>query len=328
MQHAYTAAEVANLLGCSLPTVYSYEKKGLIQKMADPHQLSGVSRFEREGVDRLKREKEQLNAAGRSITEVAQRLGVYPPKVKEAIAALSLDIQSVPSSFQSTKLRYAITKAQEREIGQYLKRQKGTRSKRNHLYSPTSDVALYQSFLLAGEQSVRLRRNEQAEFGFYLDEHEFLPYLEALRSHDLEPRYGIHQARQSVQQGFTDLVVSTGKKAFYQITDVLYAVCGVENFNAEIRDGHLVASIRNGKYAVNAVATEEALKMTQKVIQTGKVEIDGDYWMFARSDRTLQLTFEEVVYEELKVLAETEGLSLKEWTQRVLKEKREQLKNR
>lgn len=328
MQNPYTIAEVAKALGCTIPTVYSYEKRGLIEKVDDPHNLYGTSRFERAGVDRLKQEKERLDAAGRSITDVAQRLGVYPQKIKDAIATLKLDIQQVPSSIQSAKQRYAITEEQERQIGQYLKRQKMTRIKRNHLYFPASDTALYQSFLLAGEQPVRLRRNEQGEIGFYLDHQVFLPYLEALRSYDLEPRYGLHQERQITQLGFTDLTVSTGKKAFYQILDVLYAVCGVENFNAEIRDGKLVASIRNGRYPVNGFATDEAFRVLQAAIISGKVESNGGYWVFARSDRTVQLVFEEAVYEELQGIAEAEGLSVKDWAQRVLIEKREHLRNR
>lgn len=327
MPNPYTIAEVAQALGCTVPTVYSYAKRGLIQKVADPHRLYGTSRFERDGVDRLKQEKERLDAAGRSITEVAQRLGVYPQKVKDAIAALKLDIQQVPSSIQSAKQRYAITQEQEREIDQYLKRQKTTRIKRNHLYAPATDVALYQAFFIAGEQPVRLRQNAQGEFGFYLDDHDFLPYLEALRSHDLEPRFGIHQERQSGQQGFTDLTVSTGKKSFYQILDFLYAVCGVENFNAEIRNGKLVASIRNGRYPMNAFAAEEAFRALRAALTSGKVERVDDFWVFARSDRTVQLNFEEAVYEELEGIAETEGLSFKDWALRVLEEKREQLKN-
>ena len=327
MTKAYTPAEVAEALGCSIPTVYSYEKRGFIQKVADPHNLYGTSRFEAEGVEQLRKEQEQLKATGRSITEVAQRLGVYPQKVKEAIALLKLEVLQVPTSIQSAKVRYALTSEQEKEIGQYLKRQKTTRIKRNHLYFPASDLALYQSFLIAGEQPVRLRRNEQEEFGFYLNDSDFLPYLMALRSLDLEPRYAIHQERQGAQKGFTDLVVPLGKKAFYQILDALYAVCGVENFNAEVRNGHLVASIRNGAYAVNEFASSTALSVLQRAITSGKVESDGSHWVFSRSDRTVQLTFTEEVYEELAELAESEGFSFKEWAQLVLEEKQMQLKN-
>lgn len=322
MPNPYTIAEVAQALGCTVPTVYSYEKRGLIQKVADPHRLYSTSRFERDGVDRLKQEKERLDAAGRSITEVAQHLGVYPQKVKDAIAALKLDIRQVPSSIQSTKQRYAITEAQEREISRHLKRQKTTRIKRNHLYAPASDTALYQAFWLAGEQPVRLRRNQLNESGFYLDDHEFIPYVEALRSYDLEPRYGLHQKRQEGQLGFTDLVVPTGKKAFYQILDVLYAVCGVENFNAEVRNGQLVASIRNGQYALNEFVAKDALRIMRTYIQSGKVMSEGNHWIFSRSDRTVQLAFEEEIYEELEKLAEAEGLSLQDWVKKVLDEKR------
>lgn len=328
MQPSYNAAEVAHILGCSVPTVYGYANKGWIRKVDDPHKLSGSTRFVREDVDRLKTESDQLHAAGRSITEVAKQFGVYPQKVKDAIAALNLDIQSVPLTVQSAKQRYAVTTEQEQEIGNYLKQQKSTRSKRNHLYVPAADVALYQSFLLAGEQSVRLKYNDQKELGFFLDDNEFLPYLEALRSYDLEPRYTIHQQKQETQQGFTDLVVPTGKKAFYRILDALYAVCGVENFIAEVRNGQLVASIRNGRYSLNEFVAKDALRILRSYIQSGKVASEGSHWIFSRSNRTVQLVFEEDVYEELMGLAEAEGLSLQEWAMRVLKEKWQQLNNR
>lgn len=321
MQPSYNAAEVARVLGCSVPTVYGYTNKGWIRKVDDPHRLSGASRFLREDVDGLKAEQDRLHAAGRSVTEVAKQFGVYPQKVKEVIAALGLDIQSVPLTVHSAKQRYAVTPEQEQAIGTYLKQQKSTRSKRNHLYVPAADVALYQSFLLAGEEPVRLKQNDQKEFGFFLDDHEFLPYLEALRSHDLEPKYSIHQEKQEAQQGFTDLVVPTGKKAFYRILDVLYAVCGVENFNAEVRNGQLVASIRNGQYTVNEFVAKDTLRILQNYIQSGKVAIEENNWIFSRSDRTVQLVLEEEVYEKLEGLAVAEGLSFQEWAMRVLIEK-------
>ena len=322
MQPSYTATEVACVLGCSIPTVYGYAKKGWIRKVDDPHKLSGASRFIREDVDRFKSEQERLNAAGRSITDVAKQFGVYPQKVKESISALNLEIRSIPLAVQSAKHRYAVTKEQEQEIGSYLNQQKSTRSKRNHLYILAADAALYQSFLLAGEQPVRLKVNDKKELGFFLDDQEFLPYLEALRSYDLEPRYSIHQQKQEAQQGFTDLVVPTGKKAFYRILDVLYALFGVENFNAEVRNGQLIASIRNGQYPVNDWATKEVLRSLRSYIQSGKVVSERNNWIFSRSDRVVQLAFEEEIYEELEERAGTEGLSFKEWAHQVLLENR------
>lgn len=321
MHPSYTAAEVARVLGCSVPTVYGYANKGFIRKVDDPHRLSGSTRFVREDVDRLKAEQERLHAAGRSITEVANSFGVYPQKVKDAIAALNLEIQSVPLTVQSAKQRYAVTPEQEQAIGNYLKQQKSTRAKRNHLYVPAADVALYQSFLLAGEQPVRLKKNAKEEMGFYLEDEEFLPYIEALRFHDVEPRYSIHQPRQESVQGFTDVVVSTKRKAFYQLLDVLYAVCGVENFNAEIRGGQLMASIRNGVYSVNNFAMKEALNILQRHVQSGKVVSEENHLIFSRSDRTVQLVFEERVFKKLEEIAKVEGLSFIEWAHQNLEEK-------
>lgn len=326
MKKYYTLAEVANALECTVQTVYNYEKRGLIQRIEGLQKSPRARCFKREGVDRLIQEKAQLDAAGSSIQETAKRLEVYPQKVKEAISVLNLDVKLIPSNMQAAKHRFAITKEQEQKISDYLKREKAVRIKRNHLYFPELDLALYQSFLVSGKQPVRLKQNDINEVGFFLDSNKFLPYLEAFNSYELEPCYTIHQKRQGAYHGFTDIMVPIEKKVFYLILDALYAVCGVENFNAEIQGGKLFASIRNGNYVVNEFATKTALAALQTCTETGEIESKGGYWIFIPSTRKIQLQFEEAVYKELKGIAETKGLSLVKWATQVLEEQRNYIK--
>ncbi|WP_151701263.1 hypothetical protein [Psychrobacillus glaciei] len=49
---------------------------------------------------------------------------------------MELDVAKVPSSIYSSRMRYAVTPEQEKEIANYVNRQKTTRAKRNHLYVP------------------------------------------------------------------------------------------------------------------------------------------------------------------------------------------------
>ncbi|QFG00378.1 hypothetical protein PB01_17080 [Psychrobacillus glaciei] len=59
-----------------------------------------------------------------------------------------------------------------------------------------------------------------------MENDEFLSYIQAIRTFDIEPQYGIHQPKQKGQLGFTDLLVPTGRKVFYQVLDLLYRYVG------------------------------------------------------------------------------------------------------
>jgi DNA-binding transcriptional MerR regulator/predicted HicB family RNase H-like nuclease len=324
MKNYYTLQEAADLLDCSTTTIYSYERRKMCSRIEDRHRLHGHVRFVKEEIDRLKEEKDQLDAKGKSVTDIAAALGVYPSKVKEAIDALNLKIVSVPTSIRSVSRRFAIASEQEEQIVAYIKQQKTPRPKRNHLYQQGADLALYQSFLVAEEDTLRLKQNGTGTLGFTLENDEFIPYVDALRTMDIEPRYPIHQPKQGGQAGFTDITVPTGRKAFYQILDALYAICGVENFNAEIRAGQLSLSVRNGIYPVSDSVSAGSFSLIKRHIRSGKMAKEDGYWVFSRSSKMVQLQFEEEVFTEMEAAAKKAGVSVKEWIYNLLEEKRQE----
>lgn len=321
MNEFYTLQEVANILHCSTTTVYNFERKGLIKRLEDPHNLRSATRFYRAGVDQLNEEKKILEGKGKSITEVAKELGVYPSKIKEVIESLQLEVESIPLNIGSIAQRYSITPEQEEQIVHFLLNQKVPRPKRNHFYWMNSDLALHQAFRLAGAETVRLKVNKQNVQGFVIGEEEFVPYLVALKNMDIEPLYPIHQPRNRTQSGFTDIEVPVGRKAFYQILDALYAICGVENFNAEIRTGKACFSVRNGRYPINAWATAEALTVIQEHIKSGEVEAVDGAWHFNRTSMFVQLEFETEDYASIKQFAKEAGISPREWIHQAISEK-------
>lgn len=321
MKNYYTLQEAADLLNCSTTTIYSYERRKMCARIEDKHRLHGHVRFVKEDIDRLKEEKDQLEAKGKSVTDIATTLGVYPSKVKEAIEALNLEILSVPTSIRSNSRRFAVTSEQEEQIVAYIHRQKIPRPKRNHLYQQGADLALYQSFLVAGEDTLRLKQDATGTLGFTLDNDDFIPYVDALRTMDIEPRYPIHQPKQGAQSGFTDITVPTGRKAFYQILDALYAVCGVENFNAEIRAGRLNVSVRNGNYRINELMPAGSHTLMKRHIQSGSLELAEDNLVFSRNIKLVQLQFDEEAFKGMEAAAKMTGVSVKEWIYSVLEEK-------
>lgn len=327
MIHDYSIKETAKLLRLSAAAVYQYEENGLLKRVEDPHRLQGGVRFPKEQVDQLIEKQRELDASGRSINELAKDLDVYAGKVKEAIEALDLTVPKVKTSINSSRMRYALTPEQEKAITAYITRHRTTRAKRNHLYVANLDAVLYQAFLIAGEQQVRLKKNEQNEIGFQLDNGDFIGYVQALKNLDIEPRYTIHQPKQKGQLGFTDLLVPPGKKAFYQILDVLYSLCGVENFNADFENGKLSISIRNGTYPLDYDLTNGTVETLREYITSGDVEVAEGFVHFSRANKTVQIQIDNLSYDVLNRAAKKMDLSLKEFLQNIISEKADDLKN-
>lgn len=230
MNLSYILREVADLLNCSTNSVYNYHRKGLLKRFDHPD-VSGVAiHFYREEVIQLLATKERMESKGKTITQVAETLGIHFPKVKEAIEVLQLDVEKVPTSLGVDSKRYAITAEQEKRIADYMKSQKVPRPKRNYFYFASVDVALNQAFLLEGKETVRIQLKDRL-LGFAIGERGFIPYLEALKTMAIKPLYKIHQPNNRELNGFMDFDIPVGSELSDQVLDTLYAVCGVENFH-------------------------------------------------------------------------------------------------
>lgn len=325
MSGSYSVHETAKLLNLSVASVYAYERKGVLKREEDPHHLKSSMTFSKELVDKLVDDKKKLDESGLSLAEFSRKMGIYDGKVKEAITELQLDIPRVRTSVYSNKMRYSLTKDQERQLTEYLGRQKTTRAKRNHLYYPTPDLALYQAFYIAGEHRVRLTLGNKNELGFLLDSETFVPFTTAMKDFDIEPVYGIHKEKQINQQGFSDIIVPTGKKAFYQILDTIYNVCGVENFNADFRHGNIIISVRNGTYPSDYSIT--ALSVIQQYLELGDVEVSDGAWHFRLTKKIIHLDIDAEDYPAFKAEAVKQRLSVKGLLEGYLKDKAAELKN-
>lgn len=326
MKASYSIKETADLLNVSVASVYSYERNGILKREEDPHHLKSTMTFSREEVEALVKEKEEIDKAGPSISEFAKKIGVYAAKVKEAITELDMNVEMVRSSIKSDNKRYSLTPEQERQLTEYLGRQRTTRAKRNHLYYPGIDLALYQPFLIAGERQVRLTLNEKKETGFQLDSENFISYVNAVQNYDLEPVYDIHKEKQYNHQGFSDIIVPTGRKAFYVIVDAIYNVCGVENFNADIHQGSLVISVRNGTY-ISDYPTN-SLEVIKEYLEIGDIEVSDGAWHFRLTKKTIQI---QVDAEDMPIFtaeAERQRTSVKELLEKYLKEAAKELNSR
>lgn len=324
MKSSYSIKETADLLNVSIASVYSYERNGILKREEDPHHLKSSMSFSREQVEKLIEEKKKIDEGGPSISEFAKKIGVYNGKVKDAIKELQLNVEMVRTSIKSDKQRYSLTPEQQRQITEYISRQRTTRAKRNHLFYPGIDLALYQPFLIAGERQVRLTLNEKKEIGFQMDSENFVSYMNAIQNYDIEPIYGIHKEKQSNHQGFSDIIVPTGKKAFYLILDTIYNVCGIENFNADIHQGCLVISIRNSTY-ISDYPTD-SLKIIKDYIEVGDVEVSDGAWHFRLTKKLLQLQVDSEDYSVFKFEADKQRTSVKDLLEKYLKEKAKALK--
>ncbi|AUD12388.1 MULTISPECIES: helix-turn-helix domain-containing protein [unclassified Planococcus (in: firmicutes)] len=326
MIEGYTPQEAADLLGFTVPTIYAYEKKRILRRIEDPHRLKGTTLFVKEDIDILAEEKKKLDNMGITISELARKAGVFSSNIREAIRTMNLQVPMIPSNPHSSRMRFAITPEYEEKILSYLNQQKTRRAKKNHLYVPSFDIALHQRFLIAGEQKLRLKTDRKERVGFELENGSFIPYIQAIRAFDIEPLYRIHRKKNEAQSGFTDIVVPTGKKAFYEILDFLYSNCGVENFNADIDTDHFVASIRNAEYRTTQT-NQETLELVQQYITNGKLEMRDGCWVFCRTEKSVQVHMTPEDYLLFKQVAKHDNISLKNWIENALAEKANELRS-
>lgn len=319
MGKIYSMQEIADLLGYSIASIYSYERRGFIQRINDSAFEGQSGKFSEEQVNKLLEMKKKLDASGNSYANLAKTLGVPPGKVKEAVKMLKLDVKKVQTSLYSTRTRYALTAEQEQEIIKYFDQYKPGRPRRNALYYTHMDLAEHQLFQLNTCKKIRLQEDLRGRLGFELKDG-FLPFKEAIEKYSLKPAYSIHQTQQEgkIAASFTDLIIPTQNNDFFEILDTLYSICGVENFNAEYIKERLFISIRNGNYSVTTEVGAAAKELIEQYIVFGHIMSEGNHLSFTQSKSVIEIQLDSPTYEIFSNEARMANLPIAVLIQRML----------
>lgn|GEM_PF-3986151 len=279
--HDYTIKEVANILALSVTTIHTLERRKILKQVENPNYKEEGIRYPKEQVDALLEEQKKLVSQGLSVNELAKHFGVYPAKIKKALHHLNLEVERVRTSLTSERLDYVLTPEQEKTLATYFTIETETRPKRNHFYQVHKDIALYQLFVIGDNQFVRVVQNSQKQVGFRLESGEFISYGIALRTLGVEPCYAIHQPLKKEGNQFITLELPMETKAFYQVVDILYSTCGVENYYVLIRNKQALFAVRNGDYQLAAGVTPEVVNELQASSVSGQVSVTKNFLRFA-----------------------------------------------
>lgn len=317
----YTIKEVASLLSLSATTIHTLERRNLLKRVENPNYKQEGIRYPKEQVDKLFEEQKKLGLYGLSVNELAKQFGVYPAKIKKAFDSLNMEVERVRTSLTSNRLNYVLTSEQEKTLLTYFSTETEIRPKRNHFYQAHIDAALYQLFIVGENQSVRLVQNTTMQLGFQLESGEFILYKKALRTMPVAPCYAIHQTLKKEGIKSITLELPVGTIAFYQVLDLLYSVCGIENFHVGILKGRALFGVRNGDYQSAKIITSEEIKSLQTSVVSGEVNVNKNLLSFAPTTKVFEVKVKNELIEVLRKQAASKGMKLNDYLQQIIQEK-------
>ena len=215
----YTRQEVADLLGVSKATVYHYAKQKKIIKIEDPYRLIREARYRKEEVDVLAKERKRHQPTGLRPSELAKQLNVATQRVYTLIRETDLPVDELPVGDERTI--YSIPAETAEWIRQEIEKTTSSRGTRTEFYDAKFDIALYQCFRTQQGQEMRVVRNHNHEWGFYLPSQTWIPFSDGINIFKYEAAYSIHQANHSIK-GYTDFSLPKDAHETFEFLDFVY----------------------------------------------------------------------------------------------------------
>lgn len=318
----YTRQEVADLLGVSKATVYHYAKQKKIIKIEDPHRLIREARYEREKVDALAEERKRNEPTGLRPSELAKQLGVPTQRIYALIQETELPIDELPLGDERTI--YSISEEAAAWIRREVSRTAPIRGTRAEFYDVTHDVALYQLYQMENGQVARVLRNDNQEWGFYLQSSIWIPFATAVDMYHYKAAYSIHQKTMPIR-GYTDFSLPKDLPTSYEFLDFVYEVWGIENIRLREQDTTIELSIKSGEVRLStSVPTAVTEDMLDRFLILGDVIQEEHTWNLVSGYRRTTFDLPASMLDSLQMTAKESGMSMSEYVEEALREKFEQ----
>lgn len=318
MKDWYTRQEVADLLGVSKSTVYHYAKQNKIIKIEDPHRLMREARYHKEEVDALVEERKQNEPTGLRPSELAQELNVPTQRIYTLIRETDLPVDRLPVGDE--RMIYSIPAETATWIRQEVKRTAPTRGTRAEFYDATYDIVLYQRFQAKEGQELRVVRNLNMEWGFYLPSGTWIPYADGKDIFQYKPVYSIHQPNQSIR-GYTDFSFPKEEEKTFLFLDFVYQVWGIENIRIREHDAHIELSIKSGEMPPPSIPLPISEDFIQKHLILGDIIMKENQWILMSGYRRTTFDLPNKLLDKLRDMSEEQGLSMSEYVELTLREK-------
>ncbi|WP_342511603.1 helix-turn-helix domain-containing protein [Sporosarcina sp. FSL K6-1522] len=321
MNDWYTRQEVAELLGISKATVYHYAKQKKIIKIDDPHRLIREARYQKEEVDMLAEERKRHQPTGLRPSELAKQLNVATQRIYALIRETDLPVDELPVGDERTI--YSIPAETAEWIRQEIERTTSSRGTRMEFYDAKFDIAIYQRFRTQQGQDMRVVRNSNQEWGFYLPSQTWIPFADGMSIFQYEAAYPIHQPNHSVR-GYTDFSLPKDAHDTFEFLDFVYHVWGIENIRIREQDSHIDLSIKSGSVTI-PIPIPEALTegVIKKYLVLGDIMMSEGQWTLVSGYRRTTFDLPNHLLDELQGIAKKKSLSMSEYLEVALREKLE-----
>lgn len=317
MRDWYTRQEVADLLGVSKATVYHYAKQKKIIKIEDPHRLHREARYEKEEVDLLVAERKRNEPTGLRPSELAKQLNVPVQRIYTLIHETKLPVDQLPVGDE--RMIYSIPEETATWISQQINLAGTGRGMRTEFYDSRYDIALYQLFKSENGQEMRVVRNLDEEWGFYLPSGTWIPYADGRDIFHYEPLYTIHHQNIPVK-GYTDFLLPKNDTEAFLFLDFVYEAWGIENIRIREEETAIKLSIKSGEREVLIPLPISGEKI-HDFIEQGDLIIEGTQLTLVSGYRRTTFDLPSQLLDSLKEYAESVHLTMSEYVEAALHEK-------
>lgn len=321
MNDWYTRQEVADLLGVSKATVYHYAKQKKIIKIEDPHRLIREARYRKEEVDVLAEERKRHQPTGLRPSELAKQLNVATQRIYALIRETDLPVDELPVGDERTI--YSIPDETAEWIRQEIEKATSSRGTRTEFYDAKFDIALYQRFRTPQGQEMRVVRNHNQEWGFYLPSQTWIPFSDGVNIFQYAASYSIHQPNHSIR-GYTDFLLSKDAHETFEFLDFVYQVWGIENIRIREQDANIELSIKSGQISLSIPVPETLSEVSiKKFLILGDILMEEGQWTLISGYRRTTFDLPANLLEGLQRFAKEKNVSMSEYVEAALGEKLE-----
>lgn len=319
MKDWYTRQEVADLLGISKTTVYHYAKQKKIFKIEDPHRTIREARYKRDEVDELVEAQKRNKPTGLRPSELAKQLGVPVTRIYTIIKDNDLPVDEIILGDEMKG--YSISNELAEQIQLEVIRTTPIRGTLIEFYNSKYGITLYQRFLTSNGQDIRLIRNDDQEWGFYLQSRTWIPFEEGVNMYNYTPAYSIHQQNIDVK-GYADFLLPKGLDESFDFLDFVYEVWGVENIRMREQDAYIELSIKSGVRELHIPAPESISQaFLATILVAGDVNQYEDNWDIVSGYRGATIDLPNNLYQALQNISKQMNMSMTKYGELAIKEK-------
>lgn len=317
MNDWYTRQEVADILGVSKPTVYHYAKQKKIIKIVDPHRIIREARYKREEVDTLAEERKQNQPTGLRPSELAKRLGIPVTRIYTIINDNNLPVDEILLGDEGKG--YSISEEMATRIQKEVVRTMPVRGTRVEFYDSKHDICLYQRFLAPGGQYMRVVRNENLEWGFFLQSRTWVPYVDAINKFQYKAAYQIHQSNRRAV-AYTDFTIPKDMGESFVFLDFVYQVWGIENIRLREYDTKIALSIKSGLMELPIPVPESITgALITSLLVLGNIELEDGAWNLISGYRRNTVDLPNTIWDELQEISKLKEKTMSEYIEDVLR---------